>query len=567
MSDHLIAMRMSYSDDELFQRRLEISKKTFIPSILKQINKNFIVACISNEHHRETIKDSFGDSDVKILFFNSSGEVKKYVIENNIKIQSRIDDDDIIVPEYIDIIQRIYYENIKTYDKFLTQTQPYKFLIDKNEHYKMGLRYDNEKTSMFLTLNQLKVTDFIMDKPHNKMGLLVDKVISTDEGMCKLVIHENNKLSTVLEGDKEIEIPEISVIVPSFNNVEYIDECLTSVIESSKDFNFEILVGIDNCEKTLDYIKEHQDKYINTKFYFFNESVGPYVIKNTLTQISKSNNILFFDSDDIMNPECVPFVMEESENYGSIRFKYYDFKETDKISSKSKSSAEGVFFIKKSYFNFLNGFEPWKCAADSEFHYRVIKNKIKTKYLDFGLFLRRVHGVSLTRSNETGMKSGVRSIYHKIIKEKQKTSNIGPLNEMITHRFYQITGNDLNLVSDKSNFTFFEELKINEKQPNKLIPKNFNINKPIKIKEIVPEKNKMEVEIVKKPNPIIPNDFNPNKKRQVNITIESESKDIIIQNKPKDRNRLFDLKKESLSYLSRKIDTGRGKKNQNKLYM
>jgi glycosyltransferase involved in cell wall biosynthesis len=384
----------------------------------------------------------------------------------------------------------------------------------------------------------------------------------------RLEISKKTFIPSILNNDKKINIPEVSIVIPTFNNAEYIDECLMSVIESSENFNFEILVGIDNCQKTLDYVKEYQDKYINTKFYFFDESVGPYVIKNTLTQVSKSNNILFFDSDDIMEPECVSFVMEESEKYGSIRFKYRDFTEGEKPPLKGKSTAEGVFFIKKSYFNFLNGFEPWKCAADSEFHYRTIKNNIKTKYLDFALFLRRIHGVSLTRNRETGMKSNVRSVYHKIIKEKQKVLNIGPLDEMITHRFYEIEGDDLNLVSDISNFKFFIEL--GDFNHNEKHIEDVNSSKKISIGPkpnsngsrylpSIPEKERV--------NSIIPEDFSPIKTRPIITPYETEPKKTTIQHTPKDRNGLFQIKKGSLADFSRKVGDGRGKKHKNKLYI
>jgi hypothetical protein len=50
---------------------------------------------------------------------------------------------------------------------------------------------------------------------------------------------------------------EISVIIPTFNNVEYIDECINSIMESSKKVSIEILVGIDGCQKTLNYVKSY----------------------------------------------------------------------------------------------------------------------------------------------------------------------------------------------------------------------------------------------------------------------------------------------------------------------
>jgi hypothetical protein len=544
---HIIVVRMKYSDNDKFIERDNIRELTFIPSILNQINKNFKIAFIINPQHQDIINKYFKNKNFDILFFNNSDEVREYCITNNFNIQTRIDDDDIFSVEYVDIIQKMFIQKINLHGKFLIQSQPYKFLMENNEYYKMGLRYNNKLTSMFLTLCQSNVDSFIMDKPHNKMHEIVDDVFLTDEGICSLVIHGSNNVSNLKKYDKSIDVTDLSIIIPTFNNVEYIDECLMSIIDSSKNFNFEILVGIDNCEKTLDYIKKYGDKYFNTKFYLFKDSVGPYVIKNTLTQISNSNNIIFFDSDDIMLPECAPTVMENSEQCGSIRFKFNNFIDLNEP-YENKGHAEGVFYIKKSYFNYLNGFEPWKCAADSEFHYRVIKNNIKTKYLKNISFLRRIHKISLTNSVITGFKSNIRSIYSKIIKEKQRTSNIGPLTEMIVHSFYHIDDDEIRLISDKTNFKYFNELNIYDK----------------KDEEPVENINEYKINL----SSVLPFNFNPGKEinyevinNRMGVKIPSSVKERSIPiNKPKDRNELNKIKQDSMVNLNLEFGNIRNKK-------
>jgi hypothetical protein len=52
---HLITTRIKFTDDELLKEYLEISKRSFIPSLLSQTNKNFTLGIISNEQHREMI--------------------------------------------------------------------------------------------------------------------------------------------------------------------------------------------------------------------------------------------------------------------------------------------------------------------------------------------------------------------------------------------------------------------------------------------------------------------------------------------------------------------------------
>jgi glycosyltransferase involved in cell wall biosynthesis len=50
----------------------------------------------------------------------------------------------------------------------------------------------------------------------------------------------------------------ISVIIPTFDNIEFIDETLTSIYNSGKDLEYEILVGIDGCKKSLNYLERYQ---------------------------------------------------------------------------------------------------------------------------------------------------------------------------------------------------------------------------------------------------------------------------------------------------------------------
>ena len=72
----------------------------------------------------------------------------------------------------------------------------------------------------------------------------------------------------------------ISVIIPTFDNIEFIDETLESIYNSGKDFDYEILIGIDGCKKSLDYLKD-KSYPSNTKIYYFSKNKGPYLIKNT----------------------------------------------------------------------------------------------------------------------------------------------------------------------------------------------------------------------------------------------------------------------------------------------
>jgi glycosyltransferase involved in cell wall biosynthesis len=95
----------------------------------------------------------------------------------------------------------------------------------------------------------------------------------------------------------------LSIIIPTFNNVAFIDQTLQSILNEPQSKHYEILVGIDECYQTFQMLKQKIHTYpSNVTFYFFKTNVGPYLIKNSLVQIAKTEKILFFDSDDIFYP-------------------------------------------------------------------------------------------------------------------------------------------------------------------------------------------------------------------------------------------------------------------------
>jgi glycosyltransferase involved in cell wall biosynthesis len=217
---------------------------------------------------------------------------------------------------------------------------------------------------------------------------------------------------------------DISIIVPTFNNTHYIDECISSLMESSSGLSYEILIGIDGCQKTYDHIKNKLYPE-NIKIFYFKENKGPYLIKNSLLNIASSENILFFDSDDVILKGSISFLNNLSNDFDVIKFRLANFVGDFNINNvKGKSMfAEGVFFIKKSLFLSMNGFEPWMCAADSDFMGRLYKKKLKIHFTDEILFYRRIHSENLTKRGDTGLGSKLRALYWKISKNKKGDGN------------------------------------------------------------------------------------------------------------------------------------------------
>lgn len=214
----------------------------------------------------------------------------------------------------------------------------------------------------------------------------------------------------------------LSVVIPTFDNANYLVECLKSVIDSSKRCcNYEILLGIDNCYETVSLLSRHSifsKKCI--KIFFFSKKVGPYIIRNSLAKIAKYDNILFFDSDDVLMKNSVKILMDKFSGKEILKYKFYNFvhgRDYNDVENLALSVifSHGSFLIKKQKFMEMNGFFGWKCGADTEFDERCIGIKQPIHSLDVPLFYRRYHGENVTMKPETGINSKIRQKYGEFI--------------------------------------------------------------------------------------------------------------------------------------------------------
>ena len=244
-----------------------------------------------------------------------------------------------------------------------------------------------------------------------------------------------------------------------------------------RNYMCEVLIGIDGCRETLNHLKSSRITPY-TSVYYFEKNEGPYTIKNTLANIAKSDNLIFFDSDDLMGENMVEYVMKSLERYECVKPKMFNFDtNTNQPVLNLNTHGEGVFAIKKDLFLLMNGFEPWMCAADSDFMGRLYKRKPSMIGSPSPLFSRRIHDNSLTTRKETNMRSVMRHQYAKISKNKKGHGNPDILH---TRNFTLI--DNISFFSDFDNFLQNEMmvrknnaqlsvLSVLSKAPRKLVEK------------------------------------------------------------------------------------------------
>lgn len=223
----------------------------------------------------------------------------------------------------------------------------------------------------------------------------------------------------------------ISIIIPAYKAQSYIHSCIESIY--NQNIELEVLVGIDNCRETYNVIK---GVYPHVRLFYFNEQVGPFVIKNTLVDEAIYENILFFDADDVMETNVLKDIIEVLKNKDYIKLKYINFYDGRKIDKKGNVMDDAIVAIKKQLFNNFNGYYPWMCAADTELRMRLEHCNANRGSVPNVVYYRRLHGNNLTLSKQTGHGSPIRESYKDIINKNTRDKNWPhPLTKTVTNDY------------------------------------------------------------------------------------------------------------------------------------
>jgi hypothetical protein len=143
---------------------------------------------------------------------------------------------------------------------------------------------------------------------------------------------------------------DLSIIIATYQNVEFIKECFNSISKAIKNYNVEILVGIDGCEESKRFFEINKFPK-EFKIYYFEENKGPYTVFNSLSRIVDSQNILFFASDDIMKDNMIDEILKGLNKFDCVKPHYSEFRDGQKYDSSTKKVlSEGVFAIKEMFF-------------------------------------------------------------------------------------------------------------------------------------------------------------------------------------------------------------------------
>lgn len=212
----------------------------------------------------------------------------------------------------------------------------------------------------------------------------------------------------------------ISVIISAYNTQDFIEECLDSVANQKTNLKYEVLLGIDGCEETLEKVKSIMNKYINLDFhvYYSVENVGVYLMFNSLIEKSKYKYFTVFGADDIMLENHLEENIKYLKEYNCIITKGIDFE--NNVDKKCGVNYDGIILLNKNIFNKINGYDVYRCGMDTDLLNRIKKQNIKIYKTSIATYKRRLHNNNLTKNNIYGYNSPYRIKVRNIINNRQE---------------------------------------------------------------------------------------------------------------------------------------------------
>jgi glycosyltransferase involved in cell wall biosynthesis len=177
--------------------------------------------------------------------------------------------------------------------------------------------------------------------------------------------------------------PEITVILCTYNRVNYLKNCIDSVVnQTCKDW--ELLVVDDGSQdNTFQVVDSYLQKFPNIR-YLKHQNRKPGYTRNAGIQASFGNYITFIDSDDSYKPNHLDSRLKYMKAHPEVdlieggcaceeEFFVVDYFQPDKTINIRECVLGATFFGKRHVFFQLQGFNNIPYGEDTEFWQRAEK--------------------------------------------------------------------------------------------------------------------------------------------------------------------------------------------------
>lgn len=234
-----------------------------------------------------------------------------------------------------------------------------------------------------------------------------------DEILQQQIKRKNQQLS---ESQPHELTPRVSVIIPTYNSAQYLDEAINSILKQTYT-NYEIIVIDDgSTDNTVELLEPYQEKI----HYFYQENQGVSAARNQGIALSKGEFIAFLDADDIFMPhklEKQVAVFEQQPDLGIVNSGYRLIRENGEFIADIKRwetipeltietwilhqpVLPSAMMFRKEWLEKVNGFDTrWFSSEDVDLVFRLIAQGCRGVWLPEVTIYYRRHDLSATWKN------------------------------------------------------------------------------------------------------------------------------------------------------------------------
>ena len=112
--------------------------------------------------------------------------------------------------------------------------------------------------------------------------------------------------------NRDEKLPELSIIIVSFNDKSHLEACLSSVEENAQEMDFEIIIVDNNSsDGSQEFIRQN---YPQIKLITNDDNAGFAIALNRGLRESRGEFFLFLNTDTVICPNALSLLLEELKN-------------------------------------------------------------------------------------------------------------------------------------------------------------------------------------------------------------------------------------------------------------
>ena len=215
--------------------------------------------------------------------------------------------------------------------------------------------------------------------------------------------------------------PNISVIIPVYNQEKYIGRCIRSLLDQNMSKkNYELIIvndgSYDKTEYAINLFKEPNSEFI--KSISNKKNIGLPASINKGIKIASGKYIVRVDSDDFVNKNFLNFLqvyLETNPDSDAVACDYLILDDNENVLERKNCDenpiACGIMFKKNDLLSIGLCDEKFMYNEERELRVRFCK-KYSIRRLDLPLYRYRMHANNITKNNKQMEK------YNKLILEK-----------------------------------------------------------------------------------------------------------------------------------------------------